>query len=119
MQNIAYYQINSNSKYAPLSSNWAQPNLLRATVDNDAPTFLLWKESYDSNWQITTNPENANITYFYAGSGVMLICIPAGVNTVQFFMPLSQVDDIGIIISVTALLALAVVVTLRKHLSKL
>ncbi len=119
MQNIAYYEIDFNSTFTPLTSNWTQPNLLQASVNNTASTRLLWKESYVSNWQITTNPRTTNITSFYAGPGVMLICIPAGVSTVQFYMPLSHVEDIGIMISATTIIALAVIVTLQKRLPKL
>jgi hypothetical protein len=119
MQNIAYYEIDSNSTYTPLTSNWKQPNLLQASTDNGAPARLLWKESYVSNWEITTDPKTTNITYFYAGPGEMLICVPASVNTIQFYFPLSPIEAIGIIISSATLVALAVTVTQRERISKL
>ena len=122
IQNLSVHEITSNSTYTPLAFNWKQPTLLQATIEDSSTsttTRLLWKETYDNNWQITTDPQSTNITSFYAGPGVILICIPSDVSSIQFFMPLSQIQDIGLAVSIITFIALVIIITQQKRLSRL
>jgi hypothetical protein len=117
MKNLGCYEVVSTSNYRPLEYEWVQPNLLKTSImENGAVTRLLWKESFDENWQINTDPQIANSTFFYAGPGVMFICIPGNVADVTFFMPQSEISNIGTAISVVTFFTLMVIVLLSKKI---
>jgi hypothetical protein len=116
IKNLSYFEVAPTSNYQPLQYTWVQPNLLKTSItENNAVTRLLWKESYDENWQITTDPQTANIRDFYAGPGVMLICIPGNVKDATFYMPLSEVRIVGITVSTVTLLTLILIALLPKR----
>jgi hypothetical protein len=115
IKNLGYYEVVSTSDYQPLECTWVQPNLLKTSLtENSTVTRLLWKESFDENWQINTDPQVADSRDFYAGPGVMLIYIPGNVKDVTFYMPLSEVRNIGTIVSTITLLTLILIETLQK-----
>jgi hypothetical protein len=120
IKNLGYYKVTAASDYQPLEFTWVQPNLLKTSLtENSAVTRLLWKESYDEDWRINTDPQIANSTVFYAGPGVMFICISGNVTDVTFFMPQSEISSIGTSISVVTFFALIVIAVLSKKFTRL
>jgi hypothetical protein len=115
IKNIGYYRVVSTPNHRPLEYEWVQPNLLKTSLtENNTVTRLLWKESFDENWQINTNSKIVDSRNFYAGPGVILVCIPENVKDVTFYMPPSEVRTIGAIVSTITLLTLILIEPLQK-----
>jgi hypothetical protein len=116
IKNLSYYEIASTCDFQSLQYTWIQPNLLKTSLTgNSTATRLLWKESYDENWQISTDPQISGTRDFYAGPGVMLICIPGSIKDATFYMPLSEVSGIAIVVSTITLLTLVFIAILPKR----
>ena len=99
MKNLYLFLAEELKNWA-LGYEWVRANELVVSLgEGFGGGCLLWKESFVEGWSVVVDPVVSGVRFFYAGPGLMLVYVPAGVRQVTFTMPLTNIRIVGIIVS--------------------